>query len=231
MDVVIFSDGSSRGNPGPGGWGGVVIIKHDDEKCSRVIELGGRENETTNNRMELTAALEGVRLVQSLGFTNATVYTDSSYLVNSLTKWIHGWVKNDWQTKENKHVLNRDILECFYDLLSLIEIKFKHIKGHSGIPLNERCDEIATAFADKKNVRLFDGMLSHYQISLSLQVNASNSKHKSSKVYSYVSEIDGIVKVHKTWNECKARVEGKKARFKKALSKEEEDYLIKDFSL
>ncbi len=234
--ATIFSDGSSRGNPGPGGWGAIVALFGEAQTNPlRIIELGGREENTTNNRMELTGALEAVRLVESLGVRKTVVHTDSSYLVNSLTKWVHGWVKNDWQTKDNKHVLNRDILECFYDLFSLIEMDFKQIPGHSGIAPNERCDEIATSFADKKDVPLFDGPFDTYTVSLALHtsgVGHTNTKEKPSKTakaHSYVSEINGVIQVHKTWSECKARVEGKKARFKKSVSKEDEERIINSF--
>ncbi len=234
--ATIFSDGSSRGNPGPGGWGAIVALFEEGTTTpTRLIELGGREENTTNNRMELTGALEAVRLVESLGVRKTVVHTDSSYLVNSLTKWVHGWVKNDWQTKDNKHVLNRDILECFYDLFSLIEIEFKQIAGHSGIAPNERCDEIATSFADKKDIALFDGPFEIYTVSLELHTSHTGHKtskqkpSKTTKAHSYISEIDGVIKVHKTWAECKARVEGKKARFKKSVSKEDEEKIINSF--
>ncbi|HYC34102.1 MAG TPA: ribonuclease H [Candidatus Paceibacterota bacterium] len=223
--ATIFSDGSSRGNPGPGGYGAIIVI---DE---RVIEIGGRENNTTNNRMELTGALEAVRVAESLGAKSVLVHTDSSYTVNAVSKWLKGWIQNDWQTKEGKSVLNRDILECFYDLMSLVEIQFKLIPGHSGVAANERCDEIATSFADNKEIDLFDGKKEDYLVSFSL--NAGSKKKKSSskaKAYSYVSELNGEIKIHKTWEECKKRVEGKRARFKKSVSRENEREIIEEFS-
>lgn len=226
MNTIIFSDGSSRGNPGRGGYGAIICLDDD-----RVIEIGGREDETTNNRMELTAALEAIRLSESLGAREAFVHTDSSYVVNSISKWLHGWVKNDWQTKEGKSVQNRDILECFYDMMSLIKISFKLIPGHSGIDANERCDEIATSFADGKLIDLFDGKSKDYTVSLSLEHSHKKkpSKSNTKKAYSYVSEVSGEIKIHKTWEECKKRVEGKRARFKKAVSKLDEDSIVSLF--
>lgn len=221
----IFSDGSSRGNPGRGGYGAIVVIN------DRVIELGGREDDTTNNRMELTGALEGIRLAHSLGAQSVLVHTDSSYTVNAVSKWLKGWVQKDWQTKEGKSVLNRDILECFYDLMSLVEIKLKLIPGHSGVAANERCDMIATSFADRKEIELYDGRKEDYSVSFSLQAGTKkkSSSSNKAKAYSYISEIDGEVKIHKTWDECKSRVEGKRARFKKSLSKENEAEIIEEF--
>lgn len=230
--ATIFSDGASRGNPGLGGWGAIVVLSpsDSDKHLAKVIEIGGRETHTTNNRMELTAILEATRLAQSMGVKKVKVHTDSSYSANAISKWLHAWVKNDWRTKDGKEVLNRDILECFYDLLDLIEIDFEVIAGHSGIPGNERCDEIATNFADNTPIDLFNGNLNDYKVSLSLVVNKKKqSKSGAKKAYSYVSEVDGKVEVHKTWEECKKRVEGKRARFKKATSPSEEEIIKKTF--
>lgn len=227
MKSMVFSDGSSRGNPGRGGYGAIICI--DD----RIIELGGREDETTNNRMELTAVLEAVRVLKDFGIRETLVYTDSSYVANAVSKWLTGWVKNDWQTKSGDPVLNRDILECFYDLEDFIKIHFKVIPGHSGIPANERCDEIATSFADGNGVPLFKGLQKDYLVPLTLSSHGIKKGKSSSakKPYSYVSEVQGKVEVHTTWASCEQRVKGKKARFKKVFSKEEESKLIKEFQL
>lgn len=230
----IFSDGASRGNPGRGGWGAIVVLQQTEKSIedARVIELGGKEENTTNNRMELTAILEALRLAESLGIKKVLVHTDSSYSANAISKWLKGWVQNDWKTKDGKPVLNRDILECFYDLLDLIECDFKVIAGHAGIAANERCDEIATSFADNQSAHLFDGKLHDYSVSLSLEktLDKKQSSH-TKKAYSYVSEIDGKVEIHKTWEECKKRVEGKRARFKKAGSKEDETHIVHTFQI
>ena len=107
-DIVVFTDGAARGNPGPGGFGAIIImpkIQDSESKTQEVEELGGREEHTTNNRMELTAAIEGLRGLTSnrRGRTSKTVvYTDSSYLINGITKWIHGWQKIIGRPKRNK---------------------------------------------------------------------------------------------------------------------------------
>lgn len=224
-EAIIFSDGSSRGNPGRGGWG--AIIYFNEEGKDKVVELGDREGMTTNNRMELTAVLESVRFAESIGKKDIVLHTDSSYVVNSLSKWIWGWEKNDWQTKEGKGVLNRDIFECFFELLPLVRIKFKLIKGHSGIKENERCDQIATSFADESPVTLFDGNKDDYRIVFD-ETKKTSTKNKN-KAYSYVSLVDGVIETHSNWSDCERRVKGKKARFKKSISEEDEKKIIEDF--
>lgn len=148
-EIIIFTDGSSKGNPGPGGWG--VIIKRN----GKVEEMGGREEYTTNNRMELTAAIEAL---QEISAPNAEiqVYSDSRYVIDGITKWIHGWQKNGWKTKDRKNVLNRDLWEMLDKLVTGKKVKWKYVAGHTGHPENERCDEIALMFAMGLPIKLND---------------------------------------------------------------------------
>lgn len=232
--ILIFSDGASKGNPGPGGWG-VVILAGE-----RVTEIGGREEHTTNNRMELRAAIEGLRASNMEPAGERIVYTDSSYVINGITKWVHGWKKNGWQTKEKKSVINQDLWQALAVTAqaSGSDIIWQYVGGHVGIAGNERVDEIASSFAEQKKVELYQGMLAGYGRDLSsLEASAIKQKEKSSsgarakaKAYSYVSRVDGVVLVHKTWAECQERVRGKSARFKKALSPAEEKDLVAEFS-
>jgi len=225
--TIIFTDGASRGNPGPGGWGAIV------SENNKVVELGGRDSKTTNNKMELTAVIEALKKVDS---TNVEIFTDSSYVVNGITKWIHGWKQNNWQTKAKQDVLNRDLWEKLLDQVSGKKIDWHIVPGHSGLQANERVDLIATRFADEREVNLFSGNLSDYLVDLtSLEINESQKVKKDrsrsrAKAYSYVSEVRGVIKTHKTWEECEKRVKGNKARFKKALSPEEEKEIIEEFS-
>src|SRR5579872_4934535 len=115
--ITIFTDGSSRGNPGPGGWG--TVIADGD----MVTELGGSEKNTTNNRMELTAAVKG--LARTPRNSRVTVFTDSSYVINGITKWIKNWRRNDWKTKTKDDVLNKDL---WMDLSGEIESRDVHWK-------------------------------------------------------------------------------------------------------
>ncbi len=223
MSVIIFTDGSSRGNPGPGGWGAIVATEES------VCEYGGSKEETTNNRMELTAAIEALSTLDIK--TKVTLYTDSAYLISGITSWVFGWKKNNWQTKEKEPVLNRDLWEKLHALAEFHTVDWQKISGHSGVPGNERCDLIATAFADREHPSLYRGERSKYFVSLSVSAHtptALSGKHK--KPFSYVSMVDGVVHTHKDWEDCKKEVEGKsKARFKKVFSAEEEADTIRQF--
>ena len=162
--IVIFTDGSSRGNPGSGGWA-VVIVKSEKLKGqsgTHVTELGGNEKVTTNNRMELRAALEGLRAAPK--DESITVYTDSSYLINGITKWVKGWKRNGWQTKTKDDVLNKDLWMDLDEAAAERTVSWKYVGGHVGILGNERCDHIATAFADGREVKLYGGPLGLYDL-------------------------------------------------------------------
>lgn len=230
--ITIFTDGASKGNPGPGGWGAVVV---DD---GNVIELGGGEKNTTNNRMEIRAAIGGLKKTQD--GSDVTLYTDSSYLINGITKWIRGWKRNGWITKAHEEVLNRDLWEELHELAEFRNVKWKYVGGHVGIKGNERCDEIATAFADGKKVKLYKGSLGDYPIKGILDIShdaglmtakKSSSSRSRAAAYSYVSMVNRKVQTHKTWAECEKRVKGVRgARFKKALSSGDEASIIKEFT-
>lgn len=223
--MIIFTDGSARGNPGPGGWGAIVIT--DDS----AMELGGREDHTTNNRMEITAVISALESVSSE--REMTIYTDSAYVLNGATRWVKGWKKNKWKTSQKENVLNKDLWERLIELTSHKIIDWKLIKGHSGTAGNERCDVIATSFADKMPVVLYNGSKERYGIDVSIKESKdSKSKTKSkSKAYSYISMVDGEIKVHKTWDECKARVNGVSgAKYKKSTSPSDEEEIIKEFT-
>jgi ribonuclease HI len=231
--ITIFTDGASKGNPGPGGWGAIVA----DEDI--VTELGGREDHTTNNRMELTGALEALTHVPNKD-AEVVLYTDSRYVINGITKWVKGWEAKGWVTQKNEAVLNRDLWEPLVEAARSrsSKISWEYVGGHVGIAGNERVDEIASDFAEKKPVTLYSGPASAYTVSIhDISLDESKQKAKSSssarsktKAYSYVSKVDGVVMVHKTWQECEQRVKGKPARFKKATSSAEETEIIKDFS-
>lgn len=221
--LKINTDGSSRGNPGPGGWG--AILASEDF----VKEIGGGEENTTNNRMEITAAIEALEIAQE---KDITIYTDSAYLLNGITRWVKGWKINNWKTSTKEDVTNRDLWEKLVSLTTHRVINWQLIKGHSGTPGNERCDVIATSFADNSPVVLYNGSRERYGVNISnIASGENNKKNKSkSKAYSYVSLVDGEIKIHKTWEECKARVHGKAAKYKKSVSPEDEQNIISEFA-
>lgn len=225
---VIFTDGSSRGNPGSGGYGAIVASE------GSVVELGGGEPNTTNNRMEIMASISALQAIP-VG-SEAVIYTDSSYLLNGATRWVFAWKKNKWKTSQKEDVLNRDLWE---ELLLAMEhkiIDWQLIRGHVGHSGNERCDVIATSFADNKPVVLYKGSRERYGVSLLVnqknlpEVSPRGSK-KSAKVYSYISLVDNKIETHKTWLECESRVKGiSGAKYKKAMSAENEEEIIKEFT-
>lgn len=230
--VTIFCDGASKGNPGPGGWG--AIVSH----AGRVTELGGAAAHTTNNKMELTAALEALRFARVYEDAPVVLNTDSSYVINGITAWVKGWRANGWRTKEKKEVLNRDLWEALAELADTREIEWRYVGGHIGIAGNERVDAIASAYAVGEEPGLFDGERKEYPFDIEnaahdagLKERKSSSRSRSkAKAYSYVSLVDGVVMTHASWGECAQRVNGKTARFKKATSPQEEQDIIAEFS-
>lgn len=232
-EIIVFTDGSSRGNPGPGGWGAVTSFD------GKVVELGGFEYETTNNRMEMSAAREALSYLNEYASPSdpITVYTDSNYLINGVTKWIFGWAKNGWITAQKKDVENRDLWEALMILIKGKKINWVHVDGHAGIPGNERCDEIATAFADEKDIDLYGGPKAEYSVDLSITeaeegAKKPSKKSSSAKAYSYLSLVNNVFKTHKTWADCEKEVKGKKgARFKKSFSASDEDDIKRDWGI
>jgi len=240
-NILIFTDGSSRGNPGPGGWGAVLVANQ------KVVELGGGENHTTNNRMEMQAVISAINFLIEYELLTQNfkciVYTDSAYVINGITKWVSAWKSRGWLTLQKEQVLNRDLWEKMSYLLEDMpgdeKIEWKLLKGHVGVLGNERCDQIATAFADKKKIKLYDGPLSKYPIDIkSIAHDAGKSfersaskKRSSQKAYSYISKVGGKIKVHKTWAECEKRVKGVSgARYKKSLNRVDEMAIVAEYS-
>ncbi|MEM9926287.1 MAG: ribonuclease HI [Cyanobacteria bacterium P01_D01_bin.50] len=141
----IYTDGACTGNPGPGGWG--VVVYFDD---GSIHELGDASTQTTNNRMEMQAAIAALKFLQSSRQSKPiTLYTDSEYLINCVTKWVKGWKRKGWKKSDGKPVLNQDLLQIL-DNLNNQQIKWQHVRGHAGNIGNERCDQIARAFATGK---------------------------------------------------------------------------------
>lgn len=134
--VTIFCDGSSLGNPGPGGYG--VILRYGN----REKELTGGDSMTTNNRMELMAVIEGLKALKEP--CDVTIYSDSSYVVNGINEWLEGWVKRNF-----KKVKNPELWQSYIEVAKPHKIKAIWVKGHNGHPENERCDELARTTAEK----------------------------------------------------------------------------------
>ena len=135
--IVIYTDGACRGNPGPGGWG-VIIIEGNIE-----TELCGKEEKTTNNIMEMTAAIKALEYFNTK--KNIILYTDSNYLKLGITSWIYGWKKNNWMSSKKEKVKNKSYWIILDKLNNLHNIEWKWVKAHSGDKYNERADKLATS--------------------------------------------------------------------------------------
>jgi ribonuclease HI len=145
-ELIIHTDGACRGNPGPGGWG-VLLSWNDTRK-----ELSGAERATTNNRMELTAAIMGLAALKRP--TVATVQTDSQYVIKGITEWLPSWKARGWRTADRKPVKNQDLWEQLDQLAGQHTLRWQWVKGHSGDPGNERVDELANLAIDAMQAEL-----------------------------------------------------------------------------
>tara|TARA_B100000700_G_scaffold294692_1_gene356908 strand:- start:3701 stop:4177 length:477 start_codon:yes stop_codon:yes gene_type:complete len=149
LAISAATDGACSGNPGPGGWGALIRFQDGSE-----IEFGGFNPETTNNRMELQAALFVLKELQKIPFhPSLTIKTDSKYLIDGLEKWMPNWKRKGWKTASGKAVLNQDLWKALDDP-KLPKIKLQYVKGHSGEKDNERVDKIAVAFSKGKKIHL-----------------------------------------------------------------------------
>lgn len=234
---IVFTDGASKRNPGPGGWG-VIIVRPD----GRVTELGGGAPLTTNNKMELTGAIEALGRLREVDGSVA-IYTDSTYVIQGITGWVHGWRRRGWTTAAGGDVLNRELWEELWDLVAARGAKTIHwhyVRGHIGIPGNERVDEIADSFALGNPVPLYEGPLADYQVQV-LQIpdhtgvpgrKSGASPGSKQPPYSYLSVVDGKPMRHRTWAECEQRVKGRSgARFKKAATAADEAEILREWHL
>ena len=139
-DLVAYTDGACSGNPGPGGWGVLLQAKKGDEVIKE-RPLSGGEAQTTNNRMELLAAITALETLERP--SAITVITDSTYVKNGVTSWIHGWKRNGWKTSAKKPVKNDDLWKRLDEAQARHQVTWEWVKGHAGHPENERADELA----------------------------------------------------------------------------------------
>jgi len=133
--VVVYTDGACKGNPGPGGWGALLRWKEHEK------ELFGGERDTTNNRMELTAVIQALSALKSR--CRVAVYTDSAYVKNGITTWIHGWKQRGWRTADKKPVKNVELWQRLEALAAQHDVQWHWVRGHDGDPGNERADALA----------------------------------------------------------------------------------------
>ncbi|MCF4969301.1 ribonuclease HI [Nostoc sp. CMAA1605] len=173
----IYTDGACTGNPGPGGWG-VVVYFNDGS----VHEMGDAASHTTNNKMEMQAAIAALQFLHASGqIQPITLYTDSEYLINCVTKWVKGWKRKGWKKADGNPVQNQDLLETL-DELNTKQVNWHHVRGHSGNVGNERCDVIARSFASGKIPSLKRLLTDHTHKSL-----PDNNGNIVSKVHNHVT--------------------------------------------
>jgi ribonuclease HI len=238
--TTVFTDGAAKGNPGPGGWGAIVVTPNET-----VTELGGGSPHTTNTKMELSGAIAAFEAVADIP-RPVSVYTDSTYLIQGITQWVWGWRKKGWRTATGGDVLNRDLWERLFALTSARKpavIDWHWVRGHVGTAGNERCDEIAVGFALQQPPYLYRGPLDGYQIDVLTVPHetalpqrraaaAGSSVTTKTKAYSYLSVVDGVPMRHATWAECEQRVKGRSgARYKKTTSAAEEGAILRDWGV
>ncbi|MGZ3723851.1 MAG: ribonuclease H family protein [Bdellovibrionales bacterium] len=233
--TIIFTDGACTGNPGPGGWAAVVVTPD-----GFVRELGGGNPETTNNRMEMMGALMGLRALEAPHPNPIVLYTDSTYVIRGITEWIWAWRSRGWKNGEGKDVANRDLWEeLSRELLRLkpVVVDWKYVRGHTGVPGNERCDVISVAFANGKRIQLYKGPLLKYDIAIydlpeDVELPEMRPREKKAPAFSYLSFQGGVVRRHQNWGSCERRVKGQSgAKFKKAMSEADEKEILKSWGL
>ena len=233
---LIFTDGACSGNPGPGGYGVVIV-----DPAGHIKELGGGRKQTTNNKMELKAAIEGLKAVASVK-QEVWLLTDSTYVIHGITKWIWGWKKRGWKTAENQPVNNQKLWLELDQLVAQRKkqggIQWKYVRGHSGTPGNERWDAIAVGFTKGQFVDLYDGPLLNYPYAIhdlpeDMSVPEMKSRNeKKPAAFSYLSYVNGELKRHSSWKECEAQVKGRSgAKFKKATSASDEKTIVESWGL
>ena len=239
IPTIVFTDGAAKGNPGPGGWG-VIIISPDH----RVAELGGGSPHTTNNKMELSGAIAALDFLAGQPGPVA-IYTDSTYVIQGITQWVWAWRKRGWKTAQGTDVLNRDLWEHLSSLIAARasgDVDWRWVRGHVGTPGNERVDAIAVAFSLQQPADLYQGPLDGYTVLVhelpedtalpKRPAGAASSGKSKAAAHSYLSVVGGVPMRHRTWAECEARVKGQSgARYKKSVSRDDESLILRGWGI
>lgn len=227
-DIKIFTDGACSGNPGPGGWAAIIVW------ADRIEEIGGGEADTTNNRMEMSAAIEALRRVPV--DARVEIYTDSQYLKNGITSWMDGWKRRGWQKADGQPVLNKDLWVAL-DHLCCDRVVWHYVRGHADNPYNNRCDVIAVSYSKGKPVelRIMNRDRAHEPV-MAPEVPAIIASGAGwdwgTNPSMYLSLVDDVLERHASWARCFARVNGMRgARFRKANNPDDEKMILKSWKL
>ncbi|MFN7728927.1 MAG: ribonuclease HI [Bdellovibrio sp.] len=232
--ISIYTDGACSGNPGPGGWGAIVIFPE-----GFVRELGGKDAPVTNNQMELMGAISALSFIKDRD-GDVVLFTDSTYVIRGITQWVWGWKKRGWKNAAGEEVSNRDLWERLHHLVLArkgSKIEWQYIRGHTGNPGNERCDEIAANLTKGRWVDLYDGPLIGYPVAVhdfpeKSPLPEMRPQQEKKAAHSYLSVLNGEAMRHADWASCERRVKGKSgAKFKKAASQADEAAILKDWGV
>ena len=203
-ESLLYTDGACSGNPGPGGWGSVLF----NYKINQVYELGGAESGTTNNRMEMLAIIEGLKLASKQKLKSILILTDSTYVIRGFTQWRHGWKKRGWTNAEGQPVLNQDLWKKLEDAALGFKIEWRYVRGHQGTPGNERVDKIAVAFSKNDLIHLDYGLspaeyrFDIFAIPAGEPIPEMKAKKTETRHSFYVSLVNGVLHRHNDWGSC-----------------------------
>lgn len=226
--IVIFCDGACSGNPGPGGWGAVIAIPGET-----VREIGGDKAHTTNNQMELTAAIESLKAITPSS-RPVTVYSDSTYVLRGMTEWLKSWKGRGWKTSLGAEVQNRELWEELDRVARAcgMKVEWRYVPGHQNVAGNERADRIAVAFSKGETPKLFAGALANYSIQLLPVASEPASVATRRGTPHYISLVNGVLQRHATWTQCEERVKGKAgAKYRKVSSDTQEAEVLKSWGV
>lgn len=244
LEFQIYTDGSSLGNPGKGGWASIVIKNTNNtthtNNTKLVKELAGYDPDTTNNKMEMLSVIRALEDIGQQNDCEITVYSDSAYVVTGVQSWLPGWIHRDWVTSTGNAVKNRELWEEFQKHCAFYgsKLKFEKVKAHSGKIENERCDYIAKSVAGAQEVNIkiakdwmnFDDYQQELKEGKLMISKTTKSGTKRKKAMCYVSLVDGDIYVDTEWSECQKRMKGHKGcLFKKAANECERDTIQAEF--
>lgn len=200
----------------------------------RVIEIGGHKAHTTNNQMELAAAIEALKVCVAFG-QPITLYSDSTYVLRGMTDWISSWKRRGWKTAQGGDVLNRELWEELDRVAksAKMPIEWRYVPGHQSVAGNERADEIAVSRSQSEPAKLYAGPIEGYPVKLFPLPSGERVCAKTSRgTPYYLSLLGGVLQRHKTWPECEKRVKGKRgAKYRKVVGQQEEREVLKGWGV
>jgi ribonuclease HI len=255
--IWIFTDGACSGNPGPGGWAYVARVPNGAKY--EIYENAGYHPKSTNNKMELEAVCQALMWLgarENVEVLPIVIFSDSSYVIQGITKWIHGWKKNQWKKSDGSPVLNQEYWQRLDRIVQALKqkISFRYVEAHAGNPANERVDEIAVAFSTLQEIALFEGSEELYTVDMVQSAERALAREKQKpdtldmpdasftkiervakprkaqsgkkEFVQYLSFCDGKIERHDTWEQCETRVKKKSGALYKKIKNKAEEFEI-----